>query len=162
MESILNDPTVIRAEQRVLFHIAEFTAIRNEMVEEFKMVPANFRYAATLSGGIAAWLLTTHPLVSGQAANIALKSAYWLPFLLTCLLGGLTRAYHKRSEQKHTYLKRVEDALGFPNLGSEKEKEKLRKGQDPFNERPMYFLLWATLGVIGLLLAIVSIFGLSS
>jgi hypothetical protein len=122
MQSTIKDPTVVGAEQHASFHIAEFTALRNEMVEEFKMVPANFRYAATLSGVIAGWLLTTHPAMSGQAAIIALKCAYWLPFLLTFLLGLLTQAYHKRTQHKQAYLRQVEDALGSRILAGKRRR----------------------------------------
>jgi hypothetical protein len=159
MQSTLDDPTVVTSEKRASFHIAEFTALRSEMVEEFKMVPANFRYAATLSGVIAAWLLSWDRNVSGYAASVALKAAYWLPLLLTCLLGGLTQAYHLRTHHKQTYLRRVEDALGFHDLGWEKQKS---KEAPHFKEAAMYLPLWVILGVADLLLIIVSLFGLSS
>jgi hypothetical protein len=138
--------------QRVTFHIAEFTALKKEVLEDIKSASANFQYAATLSGGIAAWLLsfsfekTSVPTTD----NIPLAGAYWLPLLFTILLFGLWVAINWRFKFKGEYLLKVENVLGFKDLGWEKTWARRRSMRSPV-------ILWVTLIILDMLLGALGI-----
>jgi hypothetical protein len=113
------DPSKVTDDHRVKFHVAEFVALKNEVLEDVKTANKNFQYAATLSGGVVAWLLSTE----GHTGvwPLALIVASFIPFLFTLLIGIDTLSIERRFSIKGAYLKRLEEEFGYgEGLGWEK------------------------------------------
>jgi hypothetical protein len=139
--------------ERITFHLSEFTALKDEIAEDIKSVTANFQYAVALSGGIAAWLLSKdHVPPDGQLAKIAIAIVWWLPLLLSSLLGGLTLAINWRFSFKGEYLRKIEDVLRFDDLGWERAWAARPRGVGI-----AHYMNWGVLLVLDLGLAILSV-----
>lgn len=121
--------------------MAEFTSLRAEVSEDLKSIAANLQYAATLSGGVTAWILSKdHMIPSGALSSIALGVLWWLPFLLSCLFGGLSLAINRRIKIHGEYLCMIETKFRFTGLGWEQFYKERRPGVSN-----MYYMLWCTL-----------------
>src|SRR5690242_187469 len=105
------DPEKISDDDRVKFHLAEFTALKAEVQEDVKTANSNFQYAATISGVIIAWLLSTEK--HRAIWTSALVVAAFVPLLFTLLFGWTTLRIERRFPHKGAYLKKLEDSFGY-------------------------------------------------
>jgi hypothetical protein len=140
-------------QNRITFHMAEFSALKAEIAELVKVASTNLQYALAATGGITAWLLTTKVPNADEKllfpVHLAqLRYSFLLPLLLSIAFGTLAGAAYSRINDKAVYLRLLEDWLRAAGLGWERT----------FKARPrtlgaLYFTTWIGLLVVDLIVA---------
>jgi hypothetical protein len=140
-------------QDRITFHMAEFTALKAEIAELVKVASSNLQYALAASGGITAWLLSANMPKAGEKLlfpldPVYLRYAFLLPFLLSVAFGTLAGTAYSRMGDKAVYLKLLEDWLKAAGLGWERQ-----FGHRKRTLGGLYFATWVGLLVIDLTVA---------
>jgi hypothetical protein len=93
------------------FLLAEYAHLRAEILDALHQVPANEKWALTISGLFWAWF-GTDPSRAGH-----LQMAVWIPAVLIFLLFLRWRAIEYKFSVFNEYLRRIEDRFGLEGLG---------------------------------------------
>lgn len=95
------------------FLLAEYSALRDEVLDALKQVPANERWAVVVSGAFWAWFAS-----DPQHFTFALPIA-WLPTVLAILFCLRWRALEAKFDTFNSYLRKVEKSFDLGELGWE-------------------------------------------
>ncbi len=122
-------PLAPKDEDRVKFHMAEFSALKAEVAELVKVASSNLQYALATSGGVTAWLLSAkapkgeEKLLFSAQLHAQMHYAFLLPLLLALAFATLAFAAYRRIGHKAEYLKLLESWLRAAGLGWERKFE---------------------------------------
>lgn len=105
------------------FHIEEYRALRNEMLQLFKELNDSFRFYLTGISAIIAWLLTLPEPVPGDMWLRIASS--WIPLVLVVIHWVSTSRQAATIRNLGNYLARLEDRFGDPDLGWQRSRERL-------------------------------------
>lgn len=113
-------PITLEFSHRASFHLAEFTALKTEVGENVRFVWRNMQYAVALSSGIAAWLLSPNHVSPIGSAAAEFRAAWWLPLVVSLVLGLMAMATYIRIGAIAQYLVKLETGFRFQGLGWER------------------------------------------
>ena len=105
------------------FHIEEYRALRNEMLQLLKELNDSFRFYLTGISAIIAWLLTSPP-PHPQDVWLRIISA-WIPLVLVAIMSVSTARTTATVRNLGNYLGRLENRFGEPDFGWQKASERL-------------------------------------
>ena len=144
-------------QDRIAFHMAEFSALKSEIADLVKVASSNLQYALAVSGAITSWLVVSvkwprFGAVSRPLSAENLRYAFLLPLLLSALFGMLALAAYLRIGMKGDYLSCIEDRLRARGLGWERH----------FKQRPrtlgaLYLAVWSCLIGFDLIVAYIGL-----
>lgn len=95
------------------FLLAEYSHLRSEIQDAVQQVPANEKWALTISGVFWAWL------GSDLSRAEHLQIVVWIPAVIVFLLFLRWRAIEHKFTAYNTYLKKVEERFEVDGLGWE-------------------------------------------
>ena len=138
-DAVMSDAGLqISNEDRIRYHMAEFTALKSEIAELIKQTYAYLTYAVGISGAIFSWLLTR----SDEETNM-----WWmvfLPWLITFFYSQMAIASRRRINLKGGYLKLLEGRFSAPGLGWERTFAVQRESIGRLHAVAWVVLFWGT------------------